>query len=70
MSFTSHCGRVGCCTALMSLGMDLPRLNIHVGWKYGSDAAVTFYNRPGTQLDPFDALFYFAALPYYQQHHL
>lgn len=54
----------------MSLGMDLPRLNIHVGWKYGSDAAVTFYNRPGTQLDPFDALFYFAALPYYQQHHL
>ena len=64
LSFTSHCGRVGCCTALMSLGMDLTRLNLHVGWKHGSDTAIQYYNRPGTQLRPFDSLFYFAALPF------
>lgn len=48
LSFTSHCGRVGCCTALMSLGVDLTRLNAHVGWKHRSEAAIRFYNRPGT----------------------
>ena len=45
---TSHCGRVGTCTALMQLGMPLELLNAHVGWGHRSEAAVRIYNRPGT----------------------
>ena len=45
---TSHCGRVGTCTALMQLGMPLELVNSHVGWGHRSEAAVRIYNRPGT----------------------
>ncbi len=48
VDFTSHCGRVGTCTALMQLGMPLELLNAHVGWGHRSEAAVRIYNRPGT----------------------
>ena len=64
---TSHCGRVGTCTALMQLGMPLELLNAHVGWGHRSEAAVCIYNRPGTQLAEFDGQFFYAALPLFQQ---
>ena len=63
VSYTSHCCRVGTCTALLSMGMPLELLNAHVGWAQRSEAALGVYHRPGTQLAAFDQDFYFAALP-------
>ena len=63
---TSHCGRVGTCTALLSLGMPVELVNAHQGWGPNSDAAVTRYNRPGTHVSAFDADFFYGALPKYQ----
>jgi hypothetical protein len=61
VDFTSHCCRIGTCTALLELGVAPHLANQHCGWATASDSWAT-YNRPGTAVTKADVLFYFAAL--------
>ena len=62
VSPTSHCAHVGCCSALLRLGMTELAVKAHVGWTPSSESWA-YYLRPGLQLAPYDEHFYFAALP-------
>ena len=61
-SLTSHCARVGTCSALLKLGVPTDLVKAHVGWAPGSEAWLRYF-RPGIVLTDYDEQFFFAACP-------
>lgn len=62
LSSSAHCIRVGTCVTLHTLGFDKNRLDIHCNWSDDSNSYRT-YVRQGCQVESFDKLFFYDALP-------
>lgn len=60
LATSSHCPRIGCCSALKALGLSPDLINEHIGWAKDSDTHTVYTRR--IELQPFDAQFYFELL--------